>query len=363
MRIIERYLLRLFLAPLCYCIFIFLSLYIIMDLFSRLDEIIAVRAGVLPVVIFYLASLPGMLVQVLPMALLISTMYTLGNLARHNEIIAFRASGISVWETLKPFVIAGVFISLMTVVVNDRIVPAAAAICVKIREEKLERKKDGASPGRMIKNVALYGAGNRIIYARIYDPKVKTLKDIVIHEHDRHQNIISKTTAKEAKWTKAGWAGFNISTYKLDEQGQIKGDPLFEHRNILPIEEKPEDFQNQKYNIEALNLSELKSYIKRFSGASGNVLQGLRVEAYTRLSYPFSNLIAVLIGAAFSLTAKRRGGRLMGVGMGLLIGLLFYGVFAVSIALGKGGILPAPVAAWSANLVFGACGMYLINRF
>ncbi len=361
MRIVEKYMLRLFLGPLFYCIFIFISLYVVMDIFGHIDDLIAAHMGAGLLVYYYLLLIPNTLVQVTPISILISTMYTLGNLVRHNEMIAFRASGISIWNILRPIMLTGVFISFFMLILNDRLVPITTATFIKIREEKIERKRN-VSSAKVIKNAAIYGTGNKIIYARLYDPKMKTLKDIVIQEQDRKQNIIAKTTAKEAKWVKEGWAAFNITTYKLSEDGQITGEPQFQHRGKLNIEEGPGEFLHQKYNIEALSFSELQSYIKRLSGASGTVLQGLKVEACSRISYPFANLIAIIIGAAFSVRVKRRGGRLLGVGLGLLIGLLFYGLFAISIALGKGGLMPPLLAAWSSNIIFGILGIYIINR-
>jgi lipopolysaccharide export system permease protein len=54
---------------------------------------------------------------------------------------------------------------------------------------------------------------------------------------------------------------------------------------------------------------------------------------------------------------------MLGIGMGVLIGLLFYGTFAVSTALGKGGVLPPFISAWLANISFGGLGIYLINKY
>ncbi|NQU74138.1 MAG: YjgP/YjgQ family permease [Candidatus Omnitrophica bacterium] len=361
MRLVDKYIFRLFLLPLLYCLFAFISIYVIVDLFGHLDEIIKSHMGIGLLLIYYLAYTPSIIVQTIPIAVLISTMYTLGNLARHNEIIALRASGISLWYILKPFLITGLFLSFLIFIVNNKVVPITTQRFLKIKEEKIENKKIAQVSSRVIKNVALYGEGNKIIYARLYNPKAKILKDVVIHKHDKKQNITSKTTAREARWTKQGWRAFNITSYKLDRHGKIKEEPTLKRRGLLDIKEKPLDFKNQRYRIEVLTLVELKNYIRRLSGASGLILQSLRVEAHNRIAYPFANLIAVLIGAAVCLRAKG-GGKLLGIGLGVLVGLLFYGVFAISIALGKNGVLFPFISAWFANITFGLWGFYLINK-
>jgi lipopolysaccharide export system permease protein len=362
MRLVDKYILRSFLSPLFYGLFIFIFTYVIIDLFGHLDEIIKERIGLQLLIVYYLSYIPAIITQVMPIALLIATMYTLGGLAKHNEITALRASGISLWKILKPFLTTGVFISAFILVINDSIVPRSTQLFLKIKEEKIEKKKTSGSATNIVKNVALYGVGNKIIYARSLDPKINILKDVVVQEHDKKQNIISKTTAKEARWTKDGWMGFSLTTYKLDRDGRIIKEPKFKHRDILNIKEGPREFQTQKYKTETLTLSELKNYKRRLSATSGSILQNLLVETHNRIAYPFANIVAVLIGAAFCLKAKRSSG-LLGIGLGLLIGLLFYGVFAVSTALGKGGLLPPFVSAWFANILFGSLGIYLINKY
>lgn len=362
MRLIDKYVLRSFLVPLFYCLFIFIFTYVIIDLFGHLDEIIKGHVGMRLLLIYYMAYAPSIVTQIIPIAILISTMYSLGGLARGNEITALRASGISLWSILKPFLITAVLASASILIINDAVVPKSTHLFLKIKEEKIEKKKHSPASGKIVKNVALYGSGNKIIYARSYDPKIKILKDIVIHEHDRRQNIVSKLTAKEARWANGKWIAFNIATYKIGKDGEIKEGPTFGHRGTLNINERPDEFQKQKYKTETLTISELRTYIKRLSGTSGLILQNLLVDAHNRISYPFANIIAVLIGAAFCLRSKRSS-RILGIGLGFIIGLLFYGVFAISTALGKGGILPPFISAWLANIAFGLWGIYLINKY
>jgi len=362
MRLIDKYILRSFLAPLFYCLFIFIFTYIIIDLFGHLDELIKEHIGMRLILIYYLAYIPSIVTQIMPIAILIATMYTLGGFARGNEITALRAGGISLWNILKPFIITGLLVSSFILVVNDTLVPRSTRLYLKIKEEKIEKKKKDPLKTKIIKDVALYGTGNKIIYARSYDPKINTLKDIIIHQQDKRQDITAKIIAKEARWTNNSWKAFNVTTYNIDADGQISGKPIFRHRAVLPIKEGPYEFQTQIYKTEVLTLSELRNYIRRLSGTSGLVIENLLVEAYNRVSYPFANIIAVLIGAAFCLRTKRNS-RMLGIGLGLLIGLFFYGAFAVSTALGKGGILPPLIASWLSNILFGILGIYFINKY
>ncbi|MCX5715780.1 MAG: LptF/LptG family permease [Candidatus Omnitrophica bacterium] len=361
MRLVDRYVFRSFLAPLLYCFFIFIALYIVIDLFAYIEEIIKQHVRLKVLIVYYLAYLPTIIAQMAPIAMLIAAMQSLGSLARHNELIAMRAGGLSMWQILKPLVMTGLLVSLFVLVLNDRVIPRSTQVFMKIREEQLERKKTGSSATKILRDVAIYGIGNKIIFARSFDPKTNVLKNVIIHNHDRRQNIISKTIAREARWNKSRWVAFSMTTYKIDRTGQIIGEPVFLHRGDLDISEGPADFIKQKYNIEGLGLGELRKHIKRLSGTSGSVIRNLKMEMYNRVSYSFANLVAVIIGAAFCLRATRSS-RFMGIGLGLLIGLLFYGVFGVCSALGKGGILPPFLAAWGSNIIFSIIGIRVINR-
>jgi len=362
MRLVDKYIFRSFFAPLLYCLFIFISIYCIVDLFGHLDEIIREKIGIITLFIYYLAYIPRIIVEVMPVSMLIATMYTLENFIRHNEISALRASGIGIWDILKPFLITGLLVSSIVLIISDKVAPKSMQVSLKIKVEQLEKQKGDHWADRIIKNVAMYGKGNKIIYAKRYDPRTKILKDIIIHEHDRGQNITAKSTAKEARWTSKGWLGSGITTYKLDNKGDIKEEPRFIQKGVLDIKETPEELRNQKSRTEVLSFSELRSYVKRFSGTSNIIMQNLLIEMHSRISYPFANVIVVLIGAAFCLMSRRKG-RMLGVGLGFVIGLFFYGVLAISLALGRGGALPPVIAAWSANVIFGSLGIYLINKY
>jgi lipopolysaccharide export LptBFGC system permease protein LptF len=73
------------------------------------------------------------------------------------------------------------------------------------------------------------------------------------------------------------------------------------------------------------------------------------------------SFVIILIGAPFAIITTR-GGVLIGVGMSIAIGLLYYAFIAIFIAFGKAGILPPLASAWLGNIIFAALGIYLINK-
>src|SRR5438093_13280022 len=98
MRLLDRYLLRELLIPLGFCLGGFLIFWISFDLFSSLKELQDHKLHAGDIIAYYLAKTPEFLVLVLPVALLLALLYTLTNHARHHELTAIRAAGISWWR-------------------------------------------------------------------------------------------------------------------------------------------------------------------------------------------------------------------------------------------------------------------------
>lgn len=359
MRLTDKYIIRQVVPPLFYCLISFILLYIVIDLFGHLDEILKNKVAANIVLRYYISFIPLIFVQTAPITMLVSTVYVLGNLSKYNEIIAMKAGGMSLWVIIRPFLLLGLFLSLIVFVINENIVPEASITTKTIKEEKME-KKPNAPTTKLIENVAIYGANNQMIYARFYDPAKKTLVNPIIMINDEEKNLTTKIIADEARWTESGWMFSHCTVYNFDKN-QIVGEPqLFSEKSVL-IEEKPDDFLRYEVRAEFMNYEQLKRYIKRLYGAGSKITNKLLVDLNYKLSFPFISLIIVLVGIPFAITTKR-GGVLLGVGISIAIALLYYGVIAICIAVGKTGALPPIVASWLANFSFASIGLYFISK-
>ncbi|MCM8761069.1 MAG: LPS export ABC transporter permease LptG [Candidatus Omnitrophica bacterium] len=361
MQIIDRYIIRGFVGPLIWCILIFIIMAIIIDIFSFIDDIVKYKIPLASIIAFYVYYAPTIFLQVTPMAVLLSTVFLLSNLNKHNELIAMKSSGISLWRIMAPLLVVGFIVSMAVFAVNNTIIPVSARVANYIRREEIESQKRMESPSKLLRNVALYGAGNRIIFARTYDDNSKTLNDIIIHEHDSKENLLSKITAQSGTWTKGGWKFQKVIFYNIDNAGRILAEPQFFEEKVIPIEERPSDFANMERSADYMSYQDLKRYIVNFQGAGAKLVRGLLVELHYKIAYPLISFIIILIGAPFAMITNR-GGVLIGIGLSIALGLLYYAFIAIALAFGKAGILPPAIAAWSGNVVFAAWGIYLINK-
>ena len=110
-----------------------------------------------------------------------------------------------------------------------------------------------------------------------------------------------------------------------------------------------------------MSYNELKRYIKNFPNSGAGLMRGLLVDLHYKVSFPFITLIIILIGAPYAIV-NTRGGVLLGIGMSIGIGLLYYASIAIFLAFGKAGWLPPIVAAWLGNVAFASWGIYLVYK-
>jgi len=352
---------RSFLSALIWCIFAFSIIAIIADIFSFVDRIVKYDIPVESIIAFYIYYLPTIFVQIIPISVLLSSIYILSDLNKHNEITAMKASGVSLWRIITPMLLISLILGGFIFIVNDRVIPISSRIAQIIRKEELEKYKTHINSNKILRNVAVYGRGNKIIFARSYSPKEKLLSDIIVHQHDRNLNLVSKTTAKEGSWNGKNWIFHDAITYTVDNSGRILGEPAFHEAYPIDIKERPSDFAKKEWRPEFMTFRELKSYIENFRGAGIRLLRSLEVDLYYKISFTCISFVIILISSPFALISTR-GGVIVGVGMGIAIGLLYYGAIAIGLALGKAGILPPIVSAWSANVLFAVLGIYLIGK-
>ncbi|MEE8359730.1 MAG: LptF/LptG family permease [Candidatus Omnitrophota bacterium] len=359
MKIIDRYILKEYTMSLIYCIAAFILLYVIIDLFNYIDEMMRNQITLQTALVYYGTFAPTIFVQVAPMAALLATMYTLSNLKRFNELTAMRASGVSLWNVLTPLIVMTALLSITVLIVNDRVVPELMPISTEIRDEKIKNIEE--KQRIIIENIAVFGSDNRIIYAREFNRKTKVLKDIIIHKNDKDQNLVMKISAARGFWKNGNWVFENGTMYRLDKAGYIIGIPTSFRRRVMDIREKPSYFAQKGRLPEFMTYKQLKDYINKFAIKNSTTTRKLLVDLYYKTALPFVSIAVLLVAAPFGFMMQR-GGLLVGLGISIMVGVAFFGIQGVCIAMGKAGVLPPFFSAWIANLLFVGAGFYFMNR-
>jgi lipopolysaccharide export system permease protein len=291
-------------------------------------------------------------VQILPVAVLLAALLSLGRFARHHELTAMRVAGLSLFRIYMPIILFAIGLGAASFYLGEAVVPDANLRRKQIMNQEIKHKPERTRR----QDVRYIGRGGRIYIIGSYDVPRATMRDVVIQEFAAGR-LARRIDARQAQWLDDQWElrGGYERTFAGDRVVTTRFDRL-----ALAAPEKPEDFAKEERDPDAMGFAELRRWIERFRQSGGEARPYL-VDMHLKLATPFINVITVLIGAALS-TRLRRGGTAVGFGLSLLISFLYYSLIRAAQALGHGGALPPILAAWIANLIFGALGIMLLLR-
>ncbi|MBI5144577.1 MAG: LptF/LptG family permease, partial [Candidatus Omnitrophica bacterium] len=255
MRILDRYILKSVLSIFIGCLLTFIFLYVIIDIFSHLEDLLKQKIHFDIILQYYSSSFPFIFVQVTPIACLLATIYTFAKLNRDNEIIAMRSAGLSIFDVTKTVFIFGIITSVMVFLVNDRLVPQSQVLNQKIKTfMESGRKRSEQKEEEVINNLCMYGIKNRLFFVTKFSPTSETMEGITILEHNEHQDITKKIVANKAKFVDGIWLFSQSITYEFDTNGQIIKEPRYLEEEIMDIPESPYDFLSQRQSPDFMNI-------------------------------------------------------------------------------------------------------------
>jgi lipopolysaccharide export system permease protein len=367
MRILDRYILKSVLTIFFGCLAAFFFLYIIIDLFSRLDVILQQKISLFFLQQYYTAFIPLIFSQVTPIAMLLATLYTFANLNKENEIIAMRSSGLNIFQISRTVIILGVILSMAIFWINDRFVPSSIMATEQMQAQmEDEKNKNGGKPKteeqEILTNLTIYGHKNRLFFINKFYVGKDVMEGIVILEHNAKQEITKKIVAGKGYYKDGLWRFLQSITYYFDESGQIE-DTSIQDEEVMTFTETPKDFLTQRQHPMYMSIGQLQNYIGRLSrsGASG-VIRTLTIELYQRFTTPLTTLLIVMVGIPFALKLRKRATGLSSFGVALVVGFLYYVLNAVSIALGNAGLLLPIISVSLSHLMVLALSVYLIKN-
>ncbi|MBU0683255.1 MAG: LptF/LptG family permease [Candidatus Omnitrophota bacterium] len=360
MKILEKYVFKSFISSFFFCITLLMVLGIIGDVLGFLDDIVKNNIPLTSILAFYFYLAPFAFVNMVPFACLLAAVYVFNSLSKNHEITAFVTSGLSLWKLVKPVLFVTFILCLATFIVNDRFVPSTMKKSSRIRQQELEHSDNKSNS--TLKEITIYGKGNQIIYAKSFVASSNTLNNIIIHRQDKDHRIFEKINVRVAEWQKDGsWMGQDVMLFKADSEGNFSRDPEVYRQKKINIIETPQEFINNQWDPKFMSYKQLKEYLRVFRVGSPPTLKRLLVDLNYKIALPFTAIITVLVGVPFCIETGRASA-LIGMARGITIAILYLPVMAISLALGKGGIIPPFVAAWLSIVLFAGIGAYNINK-
>lgn len=356
MKIVDRYLIREYLRNMLFITISFLSLFLIIDFFEKIRMFLSNHATLVQMGSYFLFRIPMITSQILPAAVLLSSLITCGYLSRHSEITAMKANGISLYRIAIPILIIAAFTSLLVFVLSEWVTPHTNDRAEHIRLVEVQKQP---SMGTFKQDQIWYRGQMGIYNFRLFDARTGTLQGITIHYLDRQMNLVMRLDAEKGEWKEGRWLFHNLLITRFSDGGF----PVLSRveQQVADLPEKPADFQVVQKDAEMMGYFELKRYIRKLQSEGYDATRYV-VDLHGKIAFPLVSIILAVIGVAFSLRSERSGGVAQGIGAGLVIGFSYWLVYAFGMSLGRSGTLPPIVAAWFANILFCTASAILVPR-
>jgi len=370
MRLLDRYLLRELLVPFSYCLVGFLIFWISSDVFAQMSDFQKERMKLMEVLEYYAVKMPEMMVTVLPIAFLLALLYALTNHARHHELTAIRAAGVSLARIALPYLGLGFMLSLLVFAINELWAPQSLEAAEEIRTRHQVVQPNAAERDWELKlgfqnfkdrRSWLIEAYNVVTAEMIRPHVVWALRD-----GTRTEIIAERAHYVDNVWT---FTNVNVLEYS-SEQGAV---PVQIHRETLSMpvfSESPEQIRSEiKVNklssfkmVRKVQLSvrEILEY-KRLHPGDRSKENILDTKLHGRLAAPWTCLVVVLIALPFGVATGRRNVA-VGVASSIVICFVYFVLSQLALALGTGGYVIPWVAAWAPNAFFAIVGIVLSWR-
>jgi len=363
-RILDEYVVREFLGVFLLVLSGFVMLMLVFTFFELIGDILRNHIA-LYVIGEYLVNLtPSMLYQITPLAVLIAVLVTFGVLNRNSEIVAMKATGISLYRLVIPVVSIAAVLSIGLFLFDQFYLPQANR-----RQEALHNIIKGRPPQTVLHpeqnwifGQSRHGEPDHIFYYQFSDPDRNEYGNMSIFEFDPSTFALSRRIfASRAIWDAEAGTWVFLNGWQRD----ISGANVTDYRQFLKatfpeIHEDPGYFKKENRQAQEMSFGQLHRYIGDLSQSGFDTVR-LRVELWHKLADPFAAVLMSVLAIPFALMMGRRDS-LTGIAVAIAVALLYWVIDGLFGALGNVSYLPAAMAALSADLLFGLVGGYLLLK-
>jgi LPS export ABC transporter permease LptG/LPS export ABC transporter permease LptF len=364
--ILDEYILREFLVTLGLVEVTFVMLLLVSTLFDLMSDILRNRNPHVWIMVgdYLLNLVPRMIYVITPLSVLLAVLVTFGALNRSNELTAMKATGISLYRVALPVLVIALIVAASLFAFDETYVPTANR-----RQEALRSVIKGKPAQTFFRpdqkwmfGLQRSGKPDRIFYYQFFDPDHDRFANVTVFELDPASfRLTTRIFAGTAHWEpqvnqwifESGW----VRTFS---GSAVKDYQPFEVRTFPEITERPQYFKKESLQSQEMSFTQLNRYIRDLS-QSGFDTMPLRVQLNRKLADPLVALVMAVLAIPFALSMGRRGS-LTGIAAAIGLAVAYWVVAAIFEAMGNVNMLPALLAAWSPDLLFGLVGSYLLLK-
>lgn len=355
---LDRYILKQFVLTTIFSLIVITIIFVAINLMDNLDDFLDLNASIGMITMYYLYFIPEIIKLMIPVAMLLSALFTTGRLSTYNELTALKSSGVSLYRYMAPIFVFSILVSISSIYFNGWIVPSANKKKFEIGRIYFQKDIEYISKT----NIFIQDTRTRILSIGMFDDSRNVAMQISIQDFDQSDltNVHTRYDANEMHWMPRTetWMLYKGTERSFSDSSEIIFQ--FDSLSIGALNFTPEDIRKKQEKPEEMNYTDLRQFIKNQQRAGHDASRWL-VDFYGKIAFPFASVIVVLFGIPFS-SVKRRSG--LGVEFGIAIGISFlYMIFQqVSQAFGYNGDMNPLLTAWLANIVFFIAGLLVLWR-
>ena len=356
MRILRRYLAREITGATFMVLLAFLGLFAFFDFINELDEIGKDGYQVHHALIYVALIVPGRVYELMPIAVLIGTLYALTTLARHSEITVMRASGLSTRRLLRELALIGGLFVVLTFVFGEYVAPPAEKAAQQWR-----LTVTGSTVANELRSGLWVRDGRRFINVQALTPE-RTLKGVRIYEFDDQLVLRTISDARSGVYVDGGgWHLTDIAqTIFEGDRTRVARFDAMEWQSELT----PDVLSVLMVTPERMSVSTLVTYLRHLT-ENNQKTDRYAIALWKKIVYPFAVLVMMALALPFAYTHDRMGGVSVKVFAGIMLGVAFHLLNGLFSNLGVINAWPAPVAALAPSVMFlitAAAMLYLVER-
>ena len=351
MRLLDRYLLRQFVTTMLGLVLGLPLLFIVADVTDNLDKYLSRGISRGDVALSYLYFFPQAIYWALPIAALVATVFTIGNMTRHQEITAAKAGGVSFYRLIAPLLAVAALLSVLAVGLGEVIPGANQKRMVLVGERQF-------TTGTLRTNFVFQTEAGYTLAARRLDSDSDEMSELVLERDEGPERPGVHMVARRADWTpEHGWV-LGQGYYRSFDSTAVERTFRFDSARVASLQETPEELLARPKDPEEMRYDEMRRFMETIRRSGGDTRK-IEVELAQKISLPLAIVVIVLFGAPLS-TSSQRGGAAYGVGISLAVTMIYLLLFRVGTAVGASGAVPPLVAAWAPNALFLLGGIYLL---
>jgi len=369
-RKLDRMLLGTFVPVFLVGLSFFVLIIQLIDIFAEIVRYMNLEVPLVVIAQAQLLFLPKAISYSLPVAILFSVSFTLGNLYSNNELIAVYGAGIPLQRFVLPFLVTGLLLSIAGFVFEEQVVVHSYRDRNRLDRELLNIGRDQGSP-----NVTVLADEGRIVYsADYYTHESLSLHGVTVIEREPGAAFRMRIHASRAEWRDNAWEFINAELYRMadpssseasDSSETISSSEAMLERErhdrlrLAHLNAEPELFGRLTRSLDEMQLSEARDWVSRLR-AAGLPYRRVLTEYYSRISFAFTPFIVAMLAAAVG-SRFRKNVLLLSLLVSLSLAVGYYVLGMVLSLMSAAGHVQPLIAAWLPLTLFAALGAALFR--